>query len=203
MKRRDNKSEIIRQSYELFRERGFNEVSIQDICDACDITKPTFYNHIPSKEHLLGYFFSSMSQEIPQSWYEIHEEEDPLEKIRTGFLLYIDRFDRLGLDLYNEVFIANLMINKDTSQDNNPFIKMICELIVQAQKLGEIKNPTPADRLASTAVGMSVGYGAYWCLNYGKNDLRADLIQGLDALFMIEEGQNGQQAAAANSGHSN
>lgn len=192
MKRRDTKKEIIRESYKLFRERGFNDVSIQDICDACDITKPTFYNHIPSKEHLLSHFFSSISEEIPESWFKVSDDTDPLEKIREGFLLYIDRIQRLGLDLYNEQFIANLSIHKSSSNDSSPFMALITDLIAQAQQQGEIRNPDAPAQLASNAISLAVGYGAYWCLNNGRNDLGADMIEGLDALFLSGEVSDGQ-----------
>ena len=65
MKRRKLKNEIIQKSLDLFRQRGYDAVSVQDICDACDITKPTFYKYLASKQNLLSYFFSSMSEAIP------------------------------------------------------------------------------------------------------------------------------------------
>ena len=45
--------EIIRASFELFQEKGYEQVSVMDICAACGITKPTFYKYARSKGDIL------------------------------------------------------------------------------------------------------------------------------------------------------
>lgn len=47
------KSELIKQSTNLFVEKGFSATSIQDIVDALGVTKGSFYYHFKSKEALL------------------------------------------------------------------------------------------------------------------------------------------------------
>ena len=46
---KDLKNKIIITSYKLFQEKGYDNVSVQDICNALSITKPTFYKHIGAK----------------------------------------------------------------------------------------------------------------------------------------------------------
>ena len=53
MKNQEKQEQIIQTALHLFYERGFKNVSVMDICDACDITKPTFYKYVPSKEEIL------------------------------------------------------------------------------------------------------------------------------------------------------
>jgi len=38
----------------LFRERGFHNTTVEDITNAADVGKGTFFNYFPSKEHILG-----------------------------------------------------------------------------------------------------------------------------------------------------
>ena len=40
---------IIETAYQLFFKHGYNNVTINDICKECKITKPTFYTYIKSK----------------------------------------------------------------------------------------------------------------------------------------------------------
>jgi len=47
------KSELIKQSINLFVEKGFSATSIQDIVDTIGVTKGSFYYHFKSKEALL------------------------------------------------------------------------------------------------------------------------------------------------------
>jgi AcrR family transcriptional regulator len=47
------KAELIKQSTNLFVEKGFSATSIQDIVDTLGVTKGSFYYHFKSKEALL------------------------------------------------------------------------------------------------------------------------------------------------------
>src|SRR5699024_1188257 len=47
------KEQITKQSIQLFEEKGFSQTSIQDIVDALNVTKGTFYYYFSSKEQLL------------------------------------------------------------------------------------------------------------------------------------------------------
>ena len=45
--------EILETAARLICEKGYDGASIQDIADACGLTKAGLYHHIRSKEHLL------------------------------------------------------------------------------------------------------------------------------------------------------
>lgn len=47
------KAKLIEESLSLFEKRGFAETSIQDIVDACGVTKGSFYYYFKSKTELL------------------------------------------------------------------------------------------------------------------------------------------------------
>ena len=61
---KDVKKNIISISYNLFKEKGYDNVTINDICDKCNITKTTFYRYISSKEDILTYFFDQINDEL-------------------------------------------------------------------------------------------------------------------------------------------
>jgi AcrR family transcriptional regulator len=56
--RRERKKEQVRRqlyraALQLFPERGYDGTSVQEICGRADVAKGTFFNHFPSKEHVL------------------------------------------------------------------------------------------------------------------------------------------------------
>lgn len=53
---------IINTSCNLFMEKGYKNVSVNEICSACSITKPTLYYHFKSKEDILYEYFRSLIQ---------------------------------------------------------------------------------------------------------------------------------------------
>jgi TetR/AcrR family transcriptional regulator, cholesterol catabolism regulator len=76
--------EILETAARLICEKGYEGASIQDIADACGMTKAGLYHHIRSKEHLL--------LEIMNYGMDVFEEQvlsqvvsiaDPVERLRT------------------------------------------------------------------------------------------------------------------------
>lgn len=55
---------------ELFKKNGYDETSVNEICQCCDLTKGTFYYHFNSKNEIISnyweYIFSSVTSILPQ-----------------------------------------------------------------------------------------------------------------------------------------
>ena len=67
--RRARRARARRQSlYEtairLFRERGYEATTVQQITEAVDTSKGTFFNYFPSKEHVLAAYHDEMTRSI-------------------------------------------------------------------------------------------------------------------------------------------
>ncbi|MDR3739268.1 MAG: TetR family transcriptional regulator [Terracidiphilus sp.] len=45
---------LFRAALKLFSERGFSNVTVEDITEAADVGKGTFFNYFPTKDHVLG-----------------------------------------------------------------------------------------------------------------------------------------------------
>src|ERR1700674_1742540 len=44
---------LFRAALDLFARRGFAETTVEDITEAADVGKGTFFNYFPSKDHIL------------------------------------------------------------------------------------------------------------------------------------------------------
>src|SRR4026209_2777532 len=45
---------LFRAALTLFAKKGFTETTVEDITNAADVGKGTFFNYFPSKDHILG-----------------------------------------------------------------------------------------------------------------------------------------------------
>jgi len=52
-RRVETRERIFRAALELFAERGFLATAVEDITEAADVGKGTFFNYFPTKEHIL------------------------------------------------------------------------------------------------------------------------------------------------------
>ncbi len=52
--RRETFERLVRAAREIMFNRGFGDITVQDITDAADVGKGTFFNYFPSKEHVVS-----------------------------------------------------------------------------------------------------------------------------------------------------
>ena len=48
----------------LIRKRGFDSCTVQDITTAAGVSKGTFFNYFPTKEHVLAEYFASLTRTV-------------------------------------------------------------------------------------------------------------------------------------------
>jgi AcrR family transcriptional regulator len=54
-KKDETRERIFKVAIKLFRDRGFDRTTIDDITEKADVAKGTFFNYFPRKESVLGY----------------------------------------------------------------------------------------------------------------------------------------------------
>src|SRR5437899_3870437 len=52
-RRTETRERIFRAAMQLFAQHGFFSTTVEDITEAADVGKGTFFNYFPSKEHVL------------------------------------------------------------------------------------------------------------------------------------------------------
>jgi AcrR family transcriptional regulator len=98
---------IIRTAIALFVERGFDNVSVQEIADAAYVSKMTVFNYFGSKEDLV---FRPMEDHFGDAARAVRERkpgESAVDAVRRQFLELAEARDP-SVGLGNEVFVRQL-----------------------------------------------------------------------------------------------
>jgi AcrR family transcriptional regulator len=93
LSRRERHSLAVRQrlfdaAMRLFADRGFTETTVEDITNAADVGKGTFFNYFPSKEELLTAFGDLRIGKVRAALEEVERGEEPVRVILRR--LYVD-----------------------------------------------------------------------------------------------------------------
>lgn len=86
---------IIEEALSLFAEKGFETTSVQEITDACGISKGAFYLAFTSKDELISsmidYFMKKLVVEIDQVVMSVESDEEVLDAFYTAIFTNFHR----------------------------------------------------------------------------------------------------------------
>jgi AcrR family transcriptional regulator len=83
-KRRRTHQRLFDEAMRLFRERGFDAVSVGEIARAAGVSVPTFYAHYDSKDHLI--LALPTPEEVEQLFRTVPADLPPVERVRAGMV---------------------------------------------------------------------------------------------------------------------
>jgi AcrR family transcriptional regulator len=124
------KTLIIEKAMHLFATKGFESTSIQEITDACGISKGSFYLSFKSKEELhvsiFEYFFEKLSSRLTNLDQLI--EETPRDKFRMLLMIQFEEIDR-------QADFILMHIREQTNPLNSNMIKLLGKMQDQHHSL--------------------------------------------------------------------
>lgn len=176
---------ILETAYRLFQEKGYDHVTINEICEHCQLTKTAFYYHFDSKESLLMHYYDDVTEKINQKSLAFVLADNYWEQLLVIFEEILDSSDKLGVDIHSQLFIMNLKEDRGTFNFNRTLIDICVAVIGKAQKAGQIRNHAAAPELFQTAGFLFTGYEVMWCIKKGGFDRKQWVRQSLEVLFDV------------------
>jgi AcrR family transcriptional regulator len=189
LSRRDRKKErtrdeIYRAAINLFLRRGFDSVTIEEICDAADVARATFFLHFPAKEALLTEYGARTNQELADLIR--NHRGGATSTLRTALKSLADRALRhpdVVRMLAREVLSRpNILLREHQEQTEN-LVSLIGAVIARGQAAGEFRRRIDP---ALAAVALCATYFALiyeWTRRVGRLDVEGAIAQALDLVL--------------------
>jgi AcrR family transcriptional regulator len=175
---------IYETSLELFTERGYENVSIDEICDEVGVSKGAFYFHFKSKDQVILEQFKAIDELYAGAYDEVSGIESGIPKLRNMWQNSTRFISLVGIQAVKVIFHEEIKPGKEASylaSKERPNYKITELLIREAQENGIIRTDIAADELAETIITCWRGLVYDWCLSNG----RLDLERNGDRLFDV------------------
>ncbi|MDC7226712.1 MAG: helix-turn-helix domain containing protein [Spirochaetales bacterium] len=183
----ETKLKITRIAINLFKQRGFSDVTVRDICTSASISIGTFYHHFESKEEIVN----TSHRQMDRLWEERisnYEGVNTKEDIIFHFAEAGRLIQELGWDLaaasYRQLITSH---NKYAVQNDRPISNVMRRIIGDAIASGSLPADTDQEEMIEVLIRCSRGVLFDWCLRNGEYDLpskiRSDMTLVLNNFF--------------------
>src|SRR5260370_22790552 len=80
----DIRERLFQAALQLFAEKGFTETTVEDITNAADVGKGTFFNYFPSKDHILLAFGEMQLGKLQEAVNTARSKHEPMPEFLRG-----------------------------------------------------------------------------------------------------------------------
>ncbi|MGA9806039.1 MAG: TetR family transcriptional regulator [Terriglobales bacterium] len=132
---------LFRCALQLFAERGFPNVTVEDITEAADVGKGTFFNYFESKDHVLGVMAEIQLGKVREALALAKFGKQTIHSVLHHLFLRVaeepGRSPELARTLISS-FLASKAVRGLIDHNFSEGRKMIAQIVAAGQKRGEI-----------------------------------------------------------------
>lgn len=177
------KMDLIKSALELFSEKGYEETSIDDICEKAEVSHGLFYYYFDSKEDVIEAITENMVEKIEEQLKGIVEDEDL--KADEKFIKFINMsFQRKkGKPYIFSYFTENKnikMYNQIYSESVDMMTPYLTQIVEQGIDEGLFDTEYPEETVRFWLYGLKFGRGE-------DGFFREDFVENLKALAFMTE----------------
>jgi AcrR family transcriptional regulator len=163
-RRRELHDRIFATARSLFLEQGFAATTVEQIAAAADIAPATFFNHFPSKDHVLR----AMAGEVFERFRKLVDEQSArdvsTQERLVGFAERGARLVKRAPELTQRVLLE-VLHTASPSESRRELVGIqayVADLIEEGQRRGDVRTDEDAEFLAELVVSAVVGAMTQW-----------------------------------------
>jgi AcrR family transcriptional regulator len=182
----ETRERLFRAALGLFARKGFAETTVEDITNAADVGKGTFFNYFPSKEHLLIAFGDMQIGKLQAAVESMRHSKEPMQAFLRSLSVRMTEEPARAPDVVRAILQANLSSSSVRGVMKEKHARaegLLTELVQIGQDRGEFRRDLPALELAQVFRQMTFGTLLLWSV-YGDASLPERIHTALDVLWM-------------------
>ncbi len=167
-RRQETSEKLFMAAMELFSRKGFAQTKVEDITEAADVGKGTFFNYFPSKEHVLGYLVSKQRGTVERHLMLAREATMPSEEVLTSLGRSLVAFPGKSPQMARSIilaFLGNIEVREYIVRQLSLGRKSIAEIIRRGQERSELRGEISPAELARVFQHALFGTVLMWALD--------------------------------------
>jgi AcrR family transcriptional regulator len=179
---RNTRGRIVTAAWHLFYEQGYEHTTVEEIIDASQTSKGSFYHYFDGKDALL----STLSDLFDEKYQALQETMDPDMPAMDKLLFLNSELFRMiensvSLDLLARLLSTQLVTNgeKHLLDHKRTYYRLLRKIISQGQEAGEFTQKKSVNDMVKLYALSERALMYDWCLCSGEYSLREYAAQVL------------------------
>lgn len=179
---------VYNTAVELMEQKGFQNITVEEICKKAGVSVGTFYNCFKSKNDIIDVVFKvadDFFREVVEE--KLKKEKNIHDKIVEYFRCYAEYNNDRGIEFIKQLYNVqnNLFVTKGR------YMQAVLDAIIdEGQKSGQISGDMSPPEIVEYLFIAVRGVIYNWCLHDGKfnlSEFTANYVKRLVAVFLIAE----------------
>jgi len=141
-RRAETRTRILRAAWGLFARQGFFATTVEQITEAADVGKGTFFNYFPSKEHVLAGFGEMQVGKIRAALEDYRRQPRPLREVLQRLVYALAEEPGRSPALVRSLLVANLSsepVRQLWRRNLERGRRVLARLLAEGQRRGELR----------------------------------------------------------------
>src|SRR6266567_8425717 len=176
---------LFRAALNLFAKKGFAETTVEDITEAADVGKGTFFNYFPSKDHILLAFGEMQLGKLEAAVEAARRSNEPMPQFLRSLGVRMTQEPTRNPEIIRALLQAYLSTTpvREVMLDLQKRVHALhTEMIQLGQRQGEIRDDLPAEEIAYVFRQTIFGTLLIWSL-YGDATLHSRIESAFNLLW--------------------
>lgn len=147
----ETRERLFRAALQLFAQKGFAETTVEDITEAADVGKGTFFNYFPSKDHVLLAFSDMQLEKLEESVAHFRNTNQPLREFLQGLTLRMTEEPLRNPGMIRALLLGYLSsdaVREVMTEKQSRALALHTQMVEVAQSRGELRTDIPAVEIA-------------------------------------------------------
>jgi len=163
----ETRERLYRAALRLFAERGFQETTVEDITEAADVGKGTFFNYFQTKEHVLAAFGGERVAALEHALKEARATKGPILDVLRDLALNVAGQSKESPALLRAIYAAHATsapVRAQLQKRMQTTRRLLSDIFLLAQHRGEVRRDLSPTDLARRTQIVFVGLTLAWAV---------------------------------------
>jgi AcrR family transcriptional regulator len=181
----ETRERLFRAALDLFANKGFLETTVEDITEAADVGKGTFFNYFPSKDHILLAFGEMQIERLEAAVEMARQTKEPLTAFLQNLVTRMTQEPMRNPAVIRAIlqaYLSTTSVRAAMMDMQRRVLGFHTQMFQLGQERGEIRSDLPASEVAQVFRQTIFGTLLMWSL-YGDETLHQRISSAFKVLW--------------------